>query len=365
MTIWLFALLLTAIACATLYYAGAGRTVNAGASTLDATTEHYRAQLRAIETDIAAGRIGDSEATAAKGELARELIRLKGETGERMASGSTAAVWVTVGLVAALSLGTYWYLGRPDLPAMPLSERAAETGANIDLDTAIKTIEARLTKDPNDLRGWQVIAPAYMQLGRYSDAVRALRMVNELTTPTADSLSDLGEALMMQNKGSVAGEPLELFRKAVALDPRHARSRFYVAGEETRTGDYEPAIQDWNALLALAKGDEPWVTTAKNGLAFAQRELHLESSAPATASSAPELDANAPQIQAMVDGLEARLKSQGGSIDEWTRLVRSRMVQGRMDEAQTDYDLARKAYPDAKVRTELDVLAADNGLVAK
>ena len=204
-----------------------------------------------------------------------------------------------------------------------------------------------------------------MQLGRYSDAVRALRMVNELTTPTADSLSDLGEALMMQNKGSVAGEPLELFRKAVALDPRHARSRFYVAGEETRTGDYEPAIQDWNALLALAKGDEPWVTTAKNGLAFAQRELHPESSAPATASSAPELDANAPQIQAMVDGLEARLKSQGGSIDEWTRLVRSRMVQGRMDEAQTDYDLARKAYPDAKVRTELDVLAADNGLVAK
>jgi len=41
------------------------------------------------------------------------------------------------------------------------------------------------------------------------------------------------------------------------------------------------------------------------------------------------------------------------------------MVQGRMDEAQADYDLARKAYPDAKLRTELDVLAADNGLVAK
>lgn len=367
MTIWLLALVLTAIACATLYYAGAGRTVNAGTSTLDATTEHYRAQLGAIESDIAAGRLGDAEATAAKGELARELIRLKGETDDRIGSGSKMAVWAIVGVVAVLSLGTYWFLGRPDLPAEPLAERAAETGANIDLDTAIKTIEARLAKDPSDLRGWRVIAPAYMQLGRYADAVRALRQVNALAPPTADSLSDLGEALMMQNNGSVEGEPLDLFHKAAALDPKHVRSRFYIAGEETRTGDYKTAIADWNALLAMAKGDEPWVTTAKNGLSFAQQQLAAPqtASSPAGSTTTPPVDANAPQIQAMVDGLEARLKSQGGSVEEWTRLVRSRMVQGRMDEAQADYDLARKAYPDAKARTELDVLAADNGLVAK
>jgi len=366
MTIWLLALVLTAIACATLYYAGAGRTVNAGASTLDATTEHYRAQLRSIESDIVAGRLGEPEATAAKGELARELIRLKGEATERSGPGSKGAVWAIVGVVAILSLGTYWYLGRPDLPAEPLAGRAAQAGAGLDLDTAIRTIEARLTKDPGDLRGWQVIAPAYLQLGRYADAVHALRQVNALTTPTADSLSDLGEALMMQNKGSVVGEPLELFRKAAALDPKHVRSRFYIAGEETRSGQYGAAVQDWNTLLALARGDEPWVVTAKQGLAFAQRELNPSpTSAPPAGTTPSAIDANGPQIQAMVDGLEARLKSQGGSIEEWTRLVRSRMVQGRMDEAQADYDLARKAYPDAKLRTELDVLAADNGLVAK
>ena len=66
MTIWLLALILTAIACATLYYAGAGRTVNAGATVADATTEHFRAQLRAIDADTAAGRMGAAEATAAK-----------------------------------------------------------------------------------------------------------------------------------------------------------------------------------------------------------------------------------------------------------------------------------------------------------
>jgi cytochrome c-type biogenesis protein CcmH len=371
MTIWLLALLLTAIACAVLYYAAAGRTVNAGPSVLDATEAHFRAQLRAIDTDAAAGRMGAAEAAAAKGELARELIRLRAEAAPAKApAGGRLMVALPVVFVAVLALGTYGFLGHPDIPAEPLAGRP--DGASLDLDAAIKTIEARLQQNPNDLRGWQVIAPAYMQLGRYADAVHALRQVNALTTPTADTYTDLGEALMMQNGGSVAGEPIELFRRAAALDPNHVRSRYYIAGEETRTGDYEAAVRDWNALLKLGKGDEPWMTTARNGLAYAEAELYPGKSSfapivPAVPgpSEAPPVEADAPQIAAMVDGLDARLKAQGGSIEEWTQLVRSRMVQGRMDDAQAAYDAARKAYPDPRSRTELDVLAADNGLVAR
>ena len=100
MTIWLFALLLTAIACATLYYAGAGRRVNAATGPVDATQAHFRAQLRAIETDAAMGRLGAAEAVAAKGELAREVLRHKADDAPK---GSTKlAVWVPVLLVAAL-----------------------------------------------------------------------------------------------------------------------------------------------------------------------------------------------------------------------------------------------------------------------
>jgi cytochrome c-type biogenesis protein CcmH len=366
MTIWLLALILTAIACATLYYAGAGRTVNAGATVADATTEHFRAQLQAIDVDTAAGRMGAAEATAAKGELARELIRLRDGATEAMASSGKGIVWLPVVLVAVLAIGAYAYLGRPDLPAEPLAQRVAETGAGMDLDTALKTIETRLKQNPDDLKGWQVIAPVYMRTGRYADAVNALRQVNRLSPPTADSLSDLGEALMMEAKGSVVGEPLELFRKAAALDPAHVRSRYYIAGEETRTGDYTAAVKDWNALLALGKGDEPWVQTAKNGLAFAEAGLNpsaASSTMPAASTAAPPI--GGAQIDAMVDGLDARLKAQGGSIDEWTQLVRSRLVQGRTADAQAAFDAARKAYPDAKARTELDVLAADSGLVVK
>ena len=381
MTIWLLALVLTAIACATLYYAGAGRTVNAGPSVADATTAHFRAQLAAIDSDVAAGRMGTPEAESARGELARELIKLKGETGAaNRLSGNRLFVWVPIVLVAVLALSTYKFLGSPDIPSQPLSDRTAEIGAGMDLSTAIKTIEARLASNPNDLRGWTVIAPAYMQMGRYADAVTALRKVNALQTPTPDTLTDLGEALMMQQGGSVAGEPISLFKQAVTLDPKHIRALYYVAGEETRTGDYPDAARDWNALLALGKGDEPWAVTARNGLAYAEAELNpqtasasaapasgpagtpaIESPTPATPGAVPDQS----QIDAMVDGLANRLKAQGGTIEEWTQLVRSRMVQGRMADAQAAFDAAVKAYPDPKVRTELNVLAADNGLVEK
>lgn len=357
MTIWLLALILTAIACAALYYAGAGRAVNAAAPAVDATGEHFRAQLRAIESDAAIGRLGAAEATAAKGELAREVLRFK-ETNTGRATGRFV-IWVPLVLVAALSLGTYYFIGRPDLPALPLAS-CDTASADFDLNAAVETIEARLAADPDDLRGWQVIAPTYMQFGRYADAVKALRRVNELQTPTADSLTDLGEALMMQAGGAVEGEPIELFRQAAALDEKHIRSRFYIAGEETRLGNYQVAMDEWNALLALATGEEPWVVTARNGLAYAEQGLKGGTSGP-EAVTVPDQS----EIDAMVEGLATRLNSDGGTIEEWTQLVRSRMVQGRKDDAQAAYTAARKAYPDASARTGLDVLAADNGLVAQ
>jgi cytochrome c-type biogenesis protein CcmH len=356
MTTWIFVIAITAIACATLYYAAARRTVNAGTSPVDATNAHFRLQLAEIDTDSAAGRLNEAEAIAARGELAREVIRLKGEGGTEVAGeGGRWSALFPIAAIALLSLGTYWMLGRPDLPAEPLAARSAATETSIDLGAAIETIEARLTQAPDDLRGWKVIAPAYMQLGRYADAVRAFARVNELAPPTADSEADLAEAMMARDGGAVKPETMALLKSAASRDAKHVRSRFYIAGEETRAGQYEAAVTDWTALLALGTGEEPWAVTARDGLKFAEAALH-----PAASDAADQ-----PQIDAMVDGLDARLKTQGGTVAEWTQLVRSRLVQGRVEEAQAAYDAARKAYPDALMRVDLDVLAADNGLVAK
>jgi cytochrome c-type biogenesis protein CcmH len=352
MVFWILAIVVTAAACGALYYAAVRQSVNAAADT--ATNAHFRLQLKELEADATAGRLGPPEALAARGEIAREVLRLQNETGRTGGAGDRQrrGLLLAIGATAIIALAGYALLGQPELPAQPLAGRTAPP-PEFDLDTAVARIESQLLSTPDDLRGWTAIAPVYMQQGRFADAERAYRRVLELGGANADSQTDLGEAVMMAQGGEMDAEALALFRSAAALDPEHVRSRFYIAGEATRTGDFEAAVAQWNELLALAGGDEAWVATAREGLAAATAGLSGDPSAP---------DEGA--IAGMVDGLAARLAAEGGTLEEWTRLVRSRLVLGQTELAQSAYDAAREAYPDVAQRTELDVLAADNGLVA-
>lgn len=363
MLFWILALAVTAIACAALYYAAAGRRVNAADSTESPEIGHLRLQLKEIDADLSLGRLAPAEAEAAKGEVARELIRLKGgaTTGPASASAWRPVVLGAIAATVMLTGVTYYALGNPSLPAQPLAERTDIPPAGLTLDDAVAKIEAQLAKTPDDVRGWSVIAPAYMQLGRFADAANALRKVIALSGETADRDTDLGEALMMQAQGVAEGEPMQLFRAAAALDSAHVRSRYYIASELTRASDFAAAKTAWTDLLAMAKGDEAWVENARLGLAAAENNGVMPDRTETASADMPSASA----ISGMVEGLSARLAEKGGSIEEWTRLVRSRLVLHQVAEAQKAYEAARAAYPDAAQRTELDVLAADNGLVAK
>jgi cytochrome c-type biogenesis protein CcmH len=357
MVFWILAIVVTAIACAVLYYAAASRPVNAAAPEAgDATAGHFRLQLKELARDIESGRLGEAEGLAARGEIARELIRLQAEGARRTGSDGRRQHLVMIPaivLTAGLALGVYAVLGNPQLPSLPLAGRVAPEPFT-SLDDAVARIEAQLAETPDDVRGWSVIAPVYMRSGRFADAEQAFRRVIEIAGATADTETDLAEAIMMARGGSAEGEPLTLFRSAAARDPQHVRSRFYLASEAMRSDSFETAVQWWNELLALASGDEAWVATARAGLDQATAGLAGEAAIPDAAA-----------IEGMVEGLAARLDEDGGSIEEWTRLVRSRLVLGQTERALAAYEAARAAHPDATTRIELDVLAADNGLVAR
>lgn len=349
MIFWSLALVVTAIACAALYYAGARARVNAPASDVDSPdTEHLRRRLREIDADAAAERLQPEEITAARAEVAREMLRLKAmPKSDAVRQVPRIAVLAGVAATALMAVGVYAALGRPDLPAQPLAGRPAPA-PEVSLEDAVARIEAQLAATPEDMRGWRVIAPAYMQLGRFADAAEALRKVIAADGVTADLETDLGETVMMANGGQIGDESLTLFESAAARDPAHVRSRYYIASAAMQSGDLEAAKARWSELIALAKGDEPWLANAQAGLAAANGDVG-------------QMDDEA--IKGMVESLDARLASEGGTIEEWTRLVRSRLVLGQGDLAQKAYQAARAAYPDAAVRQELDVLAADNGLM--
>jgi len=368
MLFWLLATTITIVVCAALYYAAAGRMVNATAPAgADATRTHFRLQLDEIESDIASGSLAGPEGIAAKAELARELLRQQkgGAAGIAPSElGNALILPASIVLVAAIAFAAYGFLGSPGLPSQPFASRADEAAQNINLDDAIKAVEARLAQHPDDLRGWKVIAPVYMQSGQYALAEHAFRQILALAPPTADADTDLAEALMMQNKGSAKGEVADLLHKAQALDSHHVRSAFYLAAQTMRDGDYAGAVKQWNDIIALGKGDEPWMAAAKAGLAAAEAGRDgkpLPGAGAPTAADAAN-PAQSAAILTMVGGLADRLAKNGGPLADWTQLVRSEIVLGDLSKAQSAYDSARRAYPDSGERAELDGLAAQAGL---
>jgi hypothetical protein len=77
---------------------------------------------------------------------------------------------------------------------------------------------------------------------------------------------------------------------------------------------------------------------------------------------APERNA---AIKGMVEGLAARLDAQGGTPDEWGRLIRSYVVLGEREKAEAALDRARRSLgQDAAARRQVEAAAQALGLTA-
>lgn len=352
MIFWFIAIAVTAIACAALLYAGRGRMVNVSATESADANSHFRLVLAGIDADLAAGKIGAEEAVGAKGELAREMLRAKTDVAPKVADEmGQGTLLAGIGLVAALALGLYALLGSPNLPSQPLAERADVAAQGIDLNTAIARIEARLATDPGDLRGWTVLAPALLEVGRFADAANAYDRIIALSEPTAQLLTDRAEALLLAADGAGSEEAMGLLQAAAEMDPSHVQSRLYLGAELTRTGQYEDAARFWQAAIDLSQGNEAWLPAAQQGLSVAEND-----GVDTTALDQAEM------IRGMVESLTTRLYADGGSVEEWMQLVRSYIVLGDLPGAQTAYDRAVAAYPAAFDRGELDSMALGAGL---
>ncbi|MEH0071966.1 hypothetical protein V6L77_19355 [Pannonibacter sp. Pt2-lr] len=101
-------------------------------------------------------------------------------------------------------------------------------------------------------------------------------------------------------------------------------------------------------LLEGADESEPWVPVARQELAAVQGQVPPAVMPGPTADdvrAAGEMGAEDRQsmIQSMVDGLQERLDRDGGTIEEWERLIRSQLVLGAREAARETLGKARQA----------------------
>jgi cytochrome c-type biogenesis protein CcmH len=323
----------------------------------------YRDQLDEIERDRAAGLIEDPEAAGAQVEVSRRLIaavdaQAAPSSAPTVAAMTLATTWrrraVAVVALVALPIGAagfYLLLGSPLLPDQPLAPRLAEARNTPSMDAVIARVESHLEQNPDDGRGWEVIAPIYTRLGRFEDALKARRNALRLNGETAQRSAALGEALVLAANGVVTAEAKAAFERAVALDGSDVQARYFLGLAAEQGGNPAQAAEVWRALLEAAPPDAPWRDFIQRALARlggtaapaapAAPRGPSEEQVAASADLSP--DQRSTMVRGMVARLAERLQSDGSDVEGWMRLVRSYMVLGEPDKARATVADARRA----------------------
>lgn len=346
MVFWIVIGLLTVIASlAIILPLSASRREFAGAREHD--LEVYRDQLAEVERDAARGLIGREEATQARAEIGRRILRLEttGQGGEGTRRANALVRGLAMAAVVAVpvtSWGLYSAIGSPDMPGQPLAERLAKDPASSTIDELVARAEAHLRANPEDGRGWDVVAPIYLRLERVGEAATAFRNAIRLQGDSAPRWTGLGEALMAGSGGVVTIEAAAAFERAAALDPADPRPRFFLATAKAQEGDLAAAAQDLRALLATLTADSPWRAVVEQTLAQAETEAQRRTAVAATGPSSEDVEAAADlsdaersdMIQGMVERLDERLRENPQDAEGWQRLVRSYLVLDRKEDAR-------------------------------
>jgi cytochrome c-type biogenesis protein CcmH len=307
----------------------------------------YKDQLAEVERDREAGLIAAGDADAAKIEISRRLLA-SASSAPQLPQGSFLTLRRAVTVMAFVGLpliagAVYLRYGSPALPDFPLAARAPVTPATASLDTLVAQVEAHLEKNPSDGRGWEVLAPVLLKLGRAEDAVRALRNSIQYNGETAARRADLGEAIAAIAGGVVTAEARAEFEKALAIDAGEVKARYFTAVAAQQDGKTEQAAAIWREMLKTAPRDAPWRALVERALAqtgVAAPELPADVVAAAGDMTASQ---RAEMIGGMVERLAARLQQNGDDVDGWLRLVRAYMVLGQPDKAKQAVADARQA----------------------
>ena len=225
-----------------------------------------RERLAALEAEIAAGSIAESEKEQRRAEIEEALYN--DLAGRPQPSGDKRAPTVSRWTAAVLSIAVpmlagalYFHLG--DREALTVSgvslvddSRPGEPSAQRpSVQEMVDRLAARLQEHPDDPEGWLMLGRSYMVMKRYREAATAFDKVHALVGDNPAVLLLSAEALAMANGGRFTGRPDELIEKALALNDNEPMALWLAGMAASQRGDAKTALDYWRRLRPIVEKD--------------------------------------------------------------------------------------------------------------
>lgn len=329
-------------------------------------TEVARERLAELEQDLEAGRLDQAQYDTARADLERELLNDLTPTGPATTRPVRSGRWAAVLIALAIPVGAtllYRALGSEAIIPMLNEQPAAAPGQagatpNMSVEEMVARLAQRMEQQPDDLRGWVMLAKSYSVLERFNDALPAYRNIMRLGGGNdASILADYADALAATENGKFSDEAGKLLTTALQLDPENLKALWLAGHWKNQKGDTAAAIADWEHAARLLPADGEDIQVIRHQIQQARAEAGMpplaEPVAAATASTqqavpaAPPAAASGASLQVAVS-LDPALQDRVSATD--TVFIYARAATGpRMPLA-----IVRKQVSDLPLTVTLD-----------
>ncbi len=201
-------------------------------------------------------------------------------------------VWFVAVLLPVSSISLYLNLGEYRVienPVLAEVGKAAQANAvnnqNMSIEAMLDRVKQRLRDNPEDAEGWFILGRTLMSLKQIDEAVTAFQRTYNLVGDEPGLMFTLADALALQNKGSLAGEPSRLVERGLEIAPRDPTGLWLAGLAAEQRKEYRLAHEYWRKLLPLISGDAESTTEVQRLLAILEkRDPTIEASATTTVS---------------------------------------------------------------------------------
>lgn len=216
----------------------------------------YREQLRELENDRSEGLLSPEAFAEAERELQRRLLAENNGTVPTATPTARPARRTAIALLILLpaaAFGLYAWLGNADALKPGLNTAHPTTAGK--MEDMVAALAARLEKNPDDLRGWAMLARSYKALGRLDEAEKAFVKLGDAINTDASVLASYADLLAVRANGNLEGKPLQLVEKALELEPDHSMALSLAGTAAYDRKDFATAVRYWERLLKTLPPD--------------------------------------------------------------------------------------------------------------
>ena len=236
----------------------------------------YKSQRHELDEELARGAISKTEHGAALAELSARVVDEVPESSTVAAdiAATSARPWWLVAIIAiSMPMATlilYGTLGAPraietaglplasaPAPARPPEAKAGEEPPMSDKQilAMVDSLKQKMQQNPNDPRGWILLARSQNALGRFAEASAAFERAVALTPNDAQLLADFADAAVMTQQGRFEGKPYALIMQALKLEPTNMKALALAGTAELRMGNRTASLAHWEKLKTLVQKD--------------------------------------------------------------------------------------------------------------